>query len=575
MFLHRRLTATRRHHGGQWWSTSGTHRSSAASKAVRSVRRETTLATWAALFALMVIASALILHEGRGLTFFNDEWYFVLYRDGHDLDNFLAGHADHLVAVPVAIFLVLFKGIGLDAYWVYRVVALAAHLACVLALYLLARRRVGPVAALAPAGILLFLGSAWEDLLRPFEVAFTGAVACGLAALLLIDRDRLAGDALACAALVLGIGFSGVALPFAAATAAGLLVRGRLPARLWVPALPVGLYLLWAQKYATEHINLIANLNDVPGYALRLAGDAVAGITGLPLGLAIGLIVLLVAFALSRLLRLGGPSPLAVEALALALSFWVLIAWTQAGDGEPLRNRYIYIGVVAILLLLVGLAPRGTPGRTATAIALALAALTLPVNIADLADGGRSLRHASAVMAAELGAVEIARPTVDLEFGPPPEDFSGVTVAAGFYFASIDRYESSPADSPEEIAARPEDVRLKADLVLSAALRLAIRPVTSRDAAVGCAKVDGGHGEVVELPRAGLMIRAGRRSPVRVSLRRFADDWGIGLASVKRGGRSVIRPPPDAAPEVPWRARAAAATPFVVCRLAAPSPGSG
>jgi hypothetical protein len=78
---------------------------------------------------------------------------------------------------------------------------------------LLTRRQLGDVVALAPAGILLFLGSAWMDVLWPFQVVYMGAVVFGLGAILALEREDLFGDALACLCLTIAIGWSALGPP--------------------------------------------------------------------------------------------------------------------------------------------------------------------------------------------------------------------------------------------------------------------------------------------------------------------------------------------------------------------------
>src|ERR1041385_8408669 len=156
---------------------------------------------WMALAGLMALAVALILYMGRGLNFYADEWIFIMYRDGHDVTNFISSYAGHLLLWPTAVYAVLFHAVGLHHYFIYRIVGIPLFLACSLLVYLLARRRIGDVAALAPAGLLLFLGSGWMDILWPMQIVYTGALAFGMGAILALEREDRVGDALACLSL--------------------------------------------------------------------------------------------------------------------------------------------------------------------------------------------------------------------------------------------------------------------------------------------------------------------------------------------------------------------------------------
>ncbi|HEV3055238.1 MAG TPA: hypothetical protein VGX45_11335, partial [Solirubrobacteraceae bacterium] len=141
----------------------------------------------AALAVAMAVACAIVLYAGRHLTFFYDEWNFILLRRGGSLSTYLDPHNGHLSLFPVAIYKLLFKLVGLRHYWPYRAVLVALDLASCVLLYALGARRIGRWLAIAPALLLALIGSAYQDLLWPFQIGFLGSVAGGLGALLVIE----------------------------------------------------------------------------------------------------------------------------------------------------------------------------------------------------------------------------------------------------------------------------------------------------------------------------------------------------------------------------------------------------
>jgi hypothetical protein len=546
-----------------------------------------------ALGLLMAASSALILYMGRGTTFFRDEWTFLITRDGHDATNFLSSYAGHLLLWPVAFFLFMFKAVGLDHYELFRLAALPWHLACALLVYLLARRRVGDVVALAPAGVLLFLGSSWMDILWPFQISFTGAIAFGLAAILLLDRDDLVGDALACLCLLVAIGWSGASLPFLPGVAVGLLIRRRFWRRAWVVALPAVAYLLWLHKYGDQQLDYGENLRHAPAYVLHMVGAGITGITGLSASLGPSLAVLLGVVVAVRLWQLRLSSPLAWESLAMALAFWGLTAAARAQENDPTAVRYVYPSVVFLLLLAVGLAPAAVPSRYATIAILALAALTFPSNLAGFQAGREDMRFTSNIASAELGVVQLARDVVSPEFAPELNGFPG-GVPASYFFYATERYGSSPADSPAEIAASPEYARRRADATLIAALRARARAASGQARLAGdplglragagtvagrkrgCTTL-GGPGRVVAtavLPREGVLVKSAPTAATGLALRRFAHAFHRLGKPVAAGASAILRVAPDADPQRPWRLQVtAAAGPVSVCRLASSPAG--
>lgn len=185
---------------------------------------------------------------GRSLTFFYDEWDFInaAATTGY-WHNVLTPHNGHPSMLPYSVYELLLHTVGLRNYWPYRLVLTILDVGCGWLLFVLLRRKVHPVAAGAGAAALMLLGPAWQDLLWPFQIGFLGSVAGGLAALTLLDRDTRRADVGACAFLLVSIACSGVGLPFLAGVAVELAWRRRSWRRLWVPALPLALFLVWYQ----------------------------------------------------------------------------------------------------------------------------------------------------------------------------------------------------------------------------------------------------------------------------------------------------------------------------------------
>ena len=129
---------------------------------------------WAVLVFLMIAEAGVQFVFQRNLTFFVDEWQLLVERRRWDLDTFLLPLYEHLFLVPVAVFKFLMLATGIGPRWAYALPLIALHLTCVVLVYLLARLRLGPWFALAPAVLILFLGSATDDLLLPIQVSFLG-----------------------------------------------------------------------------------------------------------------------------------------------------------------------------------------------------------------------------------------------------------------------------------------------------------------------------------------------------------------------------------------------------------------
>ena len=121
--------------------------------------------------------------------------------------------------------------------------------------------------------------------------------------------------------------------------------------------------------------------------------------------------------------------------------------------------------------------------------------LAVVSNLNYLDRSAQSYEQTSDLIKADLGAVEIARDTVDPAF-VLTEQLAGtayVHVAAGNYLTAADEF-GSPADTPAEIAAAPEPAREAADRVLAGALGLRVSPASAPASGPGCRRVEAGDG---------------------------------------------------------------------------------
>ncbi len=149
------------------------------------------------------IAAAFLMLKGRGNTFYYDEWNWIVFRsDG--LHAILAGYNNHLQVAPVALYQLLLHTVGLNHYGILRVLQVLVHLACVAAVFVFARPRLGRW-ALGVALPLLVLGNGWEYLLWTINIGFVASLALSICALLALDRHDRTGDRLACLLLVAGL----------------------------------------------------------------------------------------------------------------------------------------------------------------------------------------------------------------------------------------------------------------------------------------------------------------------------------------------------------------------------------
>ena len=530
------------------------------------MRPRSTLYAWLAVGVAAVVAAVVLLHVGRGLTWFYDEWSWILQRRTGSLDDFLANHNGHLNLVPVVVYKTMWAVFGLTDYTAFRVLDVVVHIATCVLLFVYLRRRTPPWFAVGATIAILFLGYAYQDLLWPFQIQYIGAMAAGLAAFLLLDRRDRVGDVGAAVALGIAVACSGVGLPFAGAIAVELLVRRRTWHRLWVPLAPLALWGLWYLQYGQSQVKA-SNVDIAPGNAARMGAAAIGALAGTALDNGRYLLGALVAVVIVVLAAERRISPRFAAVLVLPLGYWLLTALSRAQYNEPDASRYLYPGAIFVVLVLSELIPRlRVPGGRVGAVACAVVALgilgfSIHGNVEQLRDGAAGLRETSAYVRAELRAVELARGRVDAAFRPDP--VRAPQIDAGGYLAAVDDL-GSPAESLRALRHAPAPIRSAADAVLLGALdaRLtATSELSVEHCALAAKRADG---SVVVRGRSPSVVVEATTSPVAVSARVLAPrgaTTSIGTVPVASG--RALRLPPTAAGS--WEVLLASAGPIRVC----------
>ncbi len=545
------------------------------------------LLTW-----LFGASACLLLYLGSKLTFLLDDWEFLLYRHGVDADSVLDPHGEHIVALPVLIYKALMATVGMGSALPYRVVSVGLFLLGAALLFVYLRRRVGDWPALAATAVVLFLGSAWEDLLWAFQMTYFGSVAAGIGALLALEREDRRGEAVACALLVVSILFSSLGLSFAIGVAVYVLLGGERRRRLYVFLVPLAVYGLWwlGWGHTAESSLSFHNVARTPLYVLDGLASSVGSATGLgnfrlsvhdPLFWSRPLAVVLVFLSAWRLYRLPRVPRWFWVALAVGGSFWILAGFNQMPGREAGSSRYQYLGVVfGFMLAAEVLRPeleRGLRiGRAALAAIAVLVVFSVASNLDQLHTAYKGTYHPiSQLEKAGLGSLDIAEATVEPGFVLSEDvvDTGFVNVDAGSYFAARDAY-GSPAYSAAEIAASPEFVRYAADKVLFGAL--GIEEETLRGAALArqvptasCETVpsDGTASPLLRVPPGGIAIRAGGAPIERLEVSRFSTGSApVLVAGIGAGEAGRLAIPRDDAGE-PWKLRLITSAPALACPL--------
>jgi hypothetical protein len=551
------------------------------------------------LIWLTGLSGFLLLYWGSKLTFLLDDWEFLLYRPGFNAHAILEPHGEHISIAPILIYKALLATVGMGSALPFRVVSTSIFLLSAVLFFALMQRRLGEWLALAAAVLLLFVGAAWEDLLWDFQMGYFGSMAAGLGMLLALEREDGHGDQIACLLLTVSIVFSSLGLPFAAAAAVSVLLRpGRLR-RLYVFVVPLLVYGAWwvGWGHNAESALSASNAAATPSFVLDGIASSMASIFGLfgPGGAGLDwgrpLAVAAIVLAIWRIHRLGRVSNWLWTLLTLGGTFWILAGFNQVQGRTPESSRYQYIGVIFTLLVAAELL-RGArlSWRWLVAVFCVVAAVTVS-NINYLHAAWGSYRVTSQLEKADLGAVEIARDTVEPTFilSEDIADTGYVHVEAAPYLTARDEF-GSPAYGPAELAEAPQPARVAADKVLFAALRARLEPVSpsalpsaapnlvkahgERPIAVpvgGCVSARGSSASapvVLRLPPDGVLLSAGEEPVEDLRLRRFSEgEFPVDLEErITPGHAARVRVPTDRS-RVPWKLEVDSAGVTTACAI--------
>jgi hypothetical protein len=525
-----------------------------------TLRIEPSLVAFAALLAL---GAVLVLVETRGLTFFADEWDFLLHRRGLSADSLLRPHGPHLVVIPILVYKLLLELFGGSSYLPFRLLAAADLVLIGLVLGIVCRRFWGAWAGLVPVALLVTLGPAGSTLLWPFQVGYAVAVAAGVSALVAVERGSRGADGLAVGALLVSLGSGSLGVGFVVGVLVMIVLNGAgWRSRLWVPLIPAALYALWYLDYgraaSQTHLSLWHNSLHYAFDGLGATLGALAGLAtvspqigvlettaGAPLALAtLGT----VALAMWRGWR---PHPLVCATAATLTVLWIAASLSSTPQffRPPEDPRYLATNALLVLICLCAAVPRPRLRRGGIVTAAVLLVVIAATNAWEFTLA-RNYERANAVASrAELGGLLImqgvAPPHFSADGRGPVSYLLGVT-EANFSLAARDF--GFTGDAPAALRLAPEPTRELVDRQLavgegvSVTVRAQGRPRCTAPLAVGAAIIPG---------RYELIAPAHR--PASLALRRFATIGTVDLGPIAPGAAARFLIPADRA-AAPWRA---------------------
>lgn len=519
---------------------------------------------FAFVFGAMIVASAvLMLHYRSKLGFMLDDWGFVIYRADGGAGDFLDPHNEHISILPIAIYKLFLGLFGMTSAMPLHLLSVFAFLASVVALYFYMRPLVGEPAAVLGCGVILFLGTAWEDLLWAFQIGFSISIGCGIGALIMLRRGDAFGDRIACLLLTVSMISTSMGIPFAVGAFVAIALRRRdLLRTVYVVVVPLAVYAIWwlGWGHTAESALSLHNATGAPEYVFNAFRTALANLTGAfrleggieTLFTALLALAVVAYTAWSLYSRRTLPKAFLIGA-AVALAFWGLSALNLAPGRGYMASRYQFPGAVFLLMTFAGafdgvrIRPRVLAGLAAVAL------FAIVVNVFALRDGYRDIfkplsdKGMAGLTALDLAPEDSVDPNVAIGMNA---DDSAVVTAGGYYEAE-DRY-GSGGWAESEIADESAAARQRIDQVSVLALPVSNRIVPTLGRGGECVNVPATADGNQNLPLPSRTFSYRPSEDTILTLGRFADGTPTGAGITEAGQSSLVTIPADDS-DVPWR----------------------
>jgi hypothetical protein len=418
-----------------------------------------------AAVVLAGIAVALLLYLSRHLSFYQDEWYFIIFRRGWDPGAFLAPNGEAPAVLLLAIYKPLLAVFGIHSYLPYMSVLLAMHAAAALLLFVLMRRRAGQVPALLGTAMVLFLGAGADVLFWAVQIGYTGSIICGLLALLLVEKQSRSRYRLAAiATAILGsLLFSAVGIAFLVAVATELAVDRRRRRQLGAAIVAAILFGSWFLLFGRLGLGShgarfgIGSLLVLSRYVPTGLGAALAGVFGLPPWYGVAVLPLGSAALVYWFVR-RRPDARTIGLLSGLVTIYVAAGLIRShlGETQALSSRYIYVAAFFLVPILAD-AAGDIPWRGwwRPAIAVILVASTA-LSLVELHRNQGIWEQKVAFQDAELQVAATFRgsPDLNLDADIDPQLFPMIRPRG--FFAAVDSLGSPlPRLSPKQLSGLP------------------------------------------------------------------------------------------------------------------------
>ena len=285
--------------------------------------------------------------------------------DGDWSQALLLPHNDHLLVIPVLVFIGLGKMFGLDNHLVYMLPAIFMHIAILFAVGIILKKRcTSTLTALSAVCCVAFMSAGYEVLMMATNMAHVAPIFLGLYQLILIDRQGGISkrDIVASTLGVIAVLCAGTSIPLIVMIALFLTIQRQFKRAILIAAPPATLWLMWFFKYGSLNhgvkgdtqytiFNKTAQIAQYVIQGMQGSLEAISHISG-----SSTFLIILCFFGLYKH-SIKSKTILMPFCMAVgAVLFYFITGFSRVTFGAPVSSRYVYLGAIFIIpLVFIGI----------------------------------------------------------------------------------------------------------------------------------------------------------------------------------------------------------------------------
>ena len=274
-------------------------------------------------------------------------------------------HNDHLIALPVLVFIGLGRIFGLDNHLVYMLPAIFMHIAILFAIAIILKKRcTSTLTALSAVCCVAFMSAGFEVLMMATNMAHVAPIFIGLYQMILVDHDGDISrrDIVAATLGVIAVLCAGTSIPLIVMIALFLVLQRQFKRAALIAAPPAMLWLAWFVKYGTlNHRNKGDMQFTIFNKTAQIAQYVIKGIQGSLEAIShiSGSSTFLIILCFLGLYKRSIKSKAILMPFCMAVGsvmFYFITGFSRVTFGAPVSSRYVYLGAIFIIpLVFIGI----------------------------------------------------------------------------------------------------------------------------------------------------------------------------------------------------------------------------